>query len=440
MNELYLKRMKEYLGEEYELLLNAYNQAPVRSIRLNNISLEKLKSNLDIPLEKIEYDLNGYYLLNDNKYGNHPYHHLGAIYFQEPSAMMPVNLYNFKGDELVIDLCASPGGKSSQILQRIPNGVLFSCEPNKSRAQVLFGNLERMGFKNAVVINNRPEEITKYFEGIFDVVLVDAPCSGEGMMRKDKEAEAGWNINNIAECVERDKIILDNANKLLKEGGHLIYSTCTFAKEEDEDMIEYILSMGYEIESVPEYIKAHTKEGFLPNTRRFYPYVSRGEGQFMCLLKKVSKSNEYYRIRKPDKLNSELSIVKDFIKENTSYDYNNIIKEGNRYYIPCTNYDFKGLNVLNYGIELGEVSKNRFIPYHHLYKALGNYFNNKVILDVNDNKVLHYLRGEEITCDAPNGYGVILIDNIPLGGFKASNNQLKNHYPKGLRNINLIEE
>ncbi len=436
MNQLFLERMKSYLSDsDYNKYLECLNENPTRSIRLNNIDYNTFVSDTNMPLEKISYDPDGYYLLNEDKYGNSIYHHAGGFYFQEPSAMLPVNIYEFKGDEIVLDLCASPGGKSSQILKRIPNGVLVTNEIDKKRADVLFSNLERLGYSNAIITNNSAEELARVFNGFFDVILVDAPCSGEGMMRKEEAARDNWSLENIALCAKRDKEIITYANKMLKTGGKLIYSTCTFAREEDCDMVEYITALGYHTLKAPKVIEENTYKGFLENTYRFYP-MNRGEGQFVALLEKETQEDSK-KIKSIKQSNDkELAIVKDFLNTNLDKKFDNIVKYGNRYYLYALNIDLSKLNVKNYGVELGVVEKNRFIPYHHLFKALGRYFKNKVELDYNDLRLNAYLRGEEIKVEnTKQGYGVLLTRGLVLGGFKSSNNSLKNHYPKGLRNF-----
>lgn len=440
MNEEYLNRMKSILKDKYDLYMNALKEEPLRSIRLNNINYDTFIKNIDMDLEKIEYDVDGYYLNNDKKYGNHPYHHLGAFYFQEPSAMMPVNLYDFKGDELVLDLCASPGGKSSQIARRIPNGILVSNEIDKERSNILFQNLERMSLSNVYITNNSSFDLAKTFSNTFDVILVDAPCSGEGMMRKDETAKNMWSLENVNLCHNRDIEILNNADKMLKQGGKLIYSTCTFSPEEDCDIVSYLISIGYKVLPIKEEFYKFGEKGFINNTLRIYPF-NKGEGQFMAILEKTKENSGSFKKAKKI-IDKDLKTVEKFIENNTTLDPSklNIVKYKNRYYLDILNVDNKNLNVKNLGVELGEVVKDRFEPFHHFYKALGKYFKNKVELSVLDPRVDHYLKGEEIICETPSGYGVIIIDNNVLGGFKATNNHLKNHYPKGLRNTKLYYE
>lgn len=434
MNELFLQRMKTYLTDsEFQKYLQSLKMSPSIAIQVNkNFSLD----NFTFP--KISYEKYGYYLNDKNLMdGKHPFHHLGAIYFQEPSAMLPVNLYNFKGDEKVLDLCAAPGGKSLQIVQRIPNGLLVSNEINQKRSKILFSNLERFAISNAIVLNETPENLTNTFQGFFDVILLDSPCSGEGMLRKDHTIAEMWSLDNVYECANRDKLIFKCADKMLKKDGILIYSTCTFAKEENEDIIQYILdNYHYQLLEANEEIKKVTKPGFIDKTYRFYPFIALGEGQFMAILKKQDENSCLTKVIKKLKEEKEVKIINDFFKENLNDNYPklNIIKKDNYFYALTSNIDLKKLNVLNYGIKLGEVIKNRFVPHHHFFKTFGPYFKNILHLDVNDNRLLHYLKGEEIQTEVLNGYGVIEINNLYLGGFKAKNNTLKNHYPKGLRN------
>jgi NOL1/NOP2/fmu family ribosome biogenesis protein len=258
------------------------------------------------------------------------------------------------------------------------------------------------------------------------------------MMRKEEAAREGWTLENIKVCHDRDIEILNCANKMLKKGGKLIYSTCTFAKEEDCEIVSYIESLGYHTIPASKEIVSATYEGFLPNTYRFYP-MKRGEGQFAALLEKDSDEDSCNLKTLKTKEDKDINIVKKFLNENLNIQIKNIIKYGNRYYIPALPYDLSKLNIKNYGIELGEIVNNRFVPFHDLFKALGNYFKNQVELDYNDPLIMHYLKGEEIIHEALNGWGVIKVSGLVLGGFKATNNHLKNHYPKGLRNMKLEE-
>ena len=349
--------------------------------------------------------------------------------------MMPANLYTFKGDEKVLDLCASPGGKSLQVLSKIPNGILVSNEIDYKRSQILFSNIERMGFNNSVITNSSPKELADIFKSYFDVILIDAPCSGEGMFRKDEDARNQWNLSLVDECEKRDKEILHYANLMLKNGGKIIYSTCTFENKENIDSVNYLKNLSYKLLTPYNHniISKYTYE-LQPNNYLFLP-IKKGEGQFCALLEKTSSDDDYIRYMK-NKPSKDLPIVKKAIKEVLSefYDWDKIINVDSKYYVSNINVDMSKINVVNYGIYLGEINKNNFKFSHQFFKVYGRYFKNKIELN-DENLIYKYLRGEELDYETSNGYGVITIFGKVLGGYKASNNKLKNHYPKGLRNF-----
>ena len=235
LNEVFLNRMKSILGEDYAQFLASLEEPSVKSIYVNEnkISVENFLKIIDFSTEQISYEKAGFYVDNDKK-GRHPLHHAGAFYMQEPSAMFTINALKFKGDEKVLDMCAAPGGKSIQIANRIPNGVLVSNEIVKSRSEILFSNIERMGLRNVIISNDTPENIGNAYGNCFDVCVVDAPCSGEGMFRKGADITAQWNENLDEMCAIRQLEILSHADKTLKQGGYLIYSTCTYSIKENE--------------------------------------------------------------------------------------------------------------------------------------------------------------------------------------------------------------
>ena len=432
----FINRMKEYLGFEFDSFIKSYDDENIRAFNINTkyINKSEFMNIFNHNISEIPYLNNSFYLLeNDLKMGYHPLHHAGAIYMQDPSAMMPVNAYDIPCDALVLDLCSAPGGKSSQIALKLDSGALISNEIDKDRAKILYSNIERMGLKNVVVTNNKPSDFLPHFKGIFDVILVDAPCSGEGMFRKYPQAVTEWSLNNVLECEKRDKEILDVAVELLKKDGILIYSTCTFAREENEDIVTYLCeNHNFSLVDIKSEFKSFLKEGFIPMTYRFYPHIAKGEGQFLAVLKKN------------DGLDLSLKPVKSFVKSNEFIEFNNkylntkidnIIKKNDDLYymaIPC---ELPGLKVLNYGVKLGEVYNKRFIPNHNMFKAFSSYFKSNLSLDYNNPLVTKYLHGEQIASDVLDGFGVIYVNNIPLGGYKASKGLLNNYYPKGLRNF-----
>ena len=428
MKEEFLELMKNLLGDNYNDFIKSYDNPPKRGVR------SRINNNLK--KEKLKFGINEYILLTDEKLGNSPIHHLGGIYLQEPSAMAPVNLVDINPSWNCLDMCASPGGKSGQVAERLTEGLLVSNEIDKKRCQTLFQNMERMGYDNVIVTNNDPKDLTNKFKGFFDLIILDAPCSGEGMFRKDSDAISMWNLGNVSACAKRDLDLLEYANLMLKTGGIIIYSTCTFNKFEDEEAINSFLQKhDYSVVKPNINVLGSGIKGLIDGSVRFYPHNSVGEGQFMCAIKKneeiesINKKGKYKRLE-----SNELKMVNEFLRDTVSNLELNLIKKNNQIYHLVSDLNLDNLNVLSYGVKIGEIDK-RFIPNHHFFKVFGKYFNNKLELKLDDPNVLKYLRGEQLDIELPKGYGVIMIDGLSLGGFKSSDGVLKNLYPKGLRNF-----
>ncbi len=428
MKEEFLSIMKSLLGDSYDDFVKSYDEAPKRGLRS--------RINNDIKKEKLKFGINEYLLLTDEKLGNTPIHHLGGIYLQEPSAMAPVNIVDINPNWNVLDMCASPGGKSGQIAERLDNGVLVSNEIDKKRCQTLFQNIERMGYDNVIVLNNDPADLVNNFKGFFDLIILDAPCSGEGMFRKDSDAVSMWNLGNVSSCAKRDELLLEYANSMLKTGGIIIYSTCTFSVEEDECQITNFLEKhDYSIIEPNNNVLESGVSGLIKGSVRFYPHNSVGEGQFMCAIKKNEDIDSSMKKGHYQKLESkELKLVNEFLNDTVENLSLNLIKRNNQIYHLNADINLDNLNVLNYGVKIGEIDK-RFIPNHHFFKVFGKYCKNKLVLTLDDKNVEKYLRGEQLDIELPKGYGIIMIDGLSLGGFKASDGVLKNLYPKGLRNF-----
>ena len=436
LNDKFLERMKEYLGNQFDSFLTSYENNNIRGISINKnvIDNQTFETIFDLDIKKIPYLENGYLLLSENvKIGFHPLHHAGSFYMQDPSAMCVVESIDLPSDILALDLCAAPGGKTIQLAQKLKNGYLISNEIERERSKILYSNVERMGLNNVVVTNNHPKDFLKAFEGCFDLILVDAPCSGEGMFRKYPESQELWSLENVMLCAERDKMIVDTATKLLKKGGILIYSTCTFAKEENEDIITYLINeYKYTQIDIKDDLKANLTPGFIPKTYRFYPHITEGEGQFVAVLQK-NEGEE----RMPKSYSKFVKSIEfnDFVKKNLNCQINNVFLKNNDLYYYSIPFDLSSLKVLNYGVKLGEIYNKRFIPNHNMFKSLNHLFTNHLNLDYKDELVMKYLHGEQITSEVNNGFGVINVNGIALGGFKATNNALNNYYPKGLRNF-----
>jgi len=346
LNEIFLSRMKSILTYGFDDFLKSLNNPIVKSIYVNEnkISVQDFKKIVDFEISPVVYEKAGFYV-EDGKKGRHPLHHAGAFYMQEPSAMFTINSLQFNGDEKVLDMCAAPGGKSIQIANRIPNGVLVSNEIVKSRCEILYSNIERMGFKNVIIANDSPENIAEAYGNCFDVCVVDAPCSGEGMFRRGEDVSNQWNENLDEMCAIRQLDILSQADKTLKQGGKLIYSTCTYSKKENEDVVsEFMNKYGYELINI-EY--PHSKGIDMPQAVRLYPHENKGEGQFVALLLKKSENlNSCYSKQKL----TNSKITNDFIKSNTNIKGDMVEYKKYSYFTPCEDLVKKHVNYVSIGV------------------------------------------------------------------------------------------
>lgn len=428
----FLNRMKEYLGEDYSDFLSSYDKKPYKAFRVNT---EK-KCSFDLTrfaVDKVPYAENAYYTENED-IGSSPLHHAGAYYMQEPSAMLPVELLAPQKGDKVLDLCAAPGGKSGQIAAKIGNGTLISNEINQSRSRILLGNIERLGYSNVIVTSLAPAELSKHIPEWADKVLVDAPCSGEGMFRKNPEACLEWSLKSVDACAKRQLEILKEGAKCLKCGGILVYSTCTFSKEENELLIEQFLKE--EDFELLEINSPYTEKGYDQNhfTARVFPHKQKGEGHFIAKLKKLSSNATISNKQKPfyRELNKkESAILRDFSKENLT-EIPNAYAYGNKLFIPPSSMPSIPFGIIGCGVKIGDLEQ-RIIPHHQLFSAKIDLFQNVLDLPIQDERITKYIYGEEIDAPLPAGYAVIAVEGCALGGIKVSNGRGKNHYPKGLR-------
>lgn len=441
-------RMLEMLEEDYSKFENALSEPLFKAIRVNNLktdinSLEKYFKFLNNPTAFCD---DSYYLPTDApKLGNHPLHHAGAFYIQEPSASSVVEAIGINEGDIVLDLCASPGGKSTQAAAKLNNtGLLVSNEFVGSRVKPLMSNIERMGIVNAVVTSLRPDVLAESLPEFFDKVIVDAPCSGEGMFRKESAAIENWSVENVVSCAERQKKILDSAAKCVRPGGKLVYSTCTYSYEENEQNVEYFLSKYSDFKLVVP--KKNFGESaiskYAPNVeniefaRRIFNF-NGGEGHFVAVFKRVGneKSKSTFEEVVSDRKNKEILLFEEFFRDNFDGEVpqNVICKNGFIYIVPCI---LKGINAVSCGVFAGVCKNGRFVPEHSL-------FNNKcfkpkkfIDLKLDDVKIIKFLHGEEIEVDCDiKGFIQVRCEGIPLGFGKASQGVLKNHYPKGLRTL-----
>lgn len=478
--EQFLHRMQEMLGEEYDAFVDSFSQEKYQALRLNALKVaesgsratELTDGNIDggkqIPfhLTPVSWAENGYYYEKDDLPGKHPYHEAGVYYIQEPSAMAPVTLLEARPGERILDLCAAPGGKSTQIAAALQGeGLLVANEIHPARAKILSENVERMGIRNACVTNETPQHLAQVFPEYFDRILVDAPCSGEGMFRKNEAACEEWSPENVALCGERQGEILDCAARMLKSGGRLVYSTCTFAPTENEDSIcrflirhpEFSLveipkeKLGIEGDGVPEYLDeecikeadncVNFKADDIKKTLRLWPHRIKGEGHYAAVLVKEGELPKGYRGLAPQGIQKGISekelgeypaFVKEFLRVELRGSY---MKFGdNIYLIPDEMPDVKGLKVLRPGLHIGTLKKNRFEPSHALALALspGDVVN-VCNLSSTEATIHAYLNGQTFPAEGEKGWYVICVDGFSIGWGKLAGGIMKNHYPKGLR-------
>ena len=447
----FVERMKQMLGEEYAAFEASYDKEKYQALRINTLKADKATflEKASFSLSPVPWEENGYYYTAQDTPGKHPYHEAGVYYIQEPSAMAPVPFLEVKPGERVLDLCAAPGGKSTQIAVALEGRGLLVCnEIHPGRAKILSENIERMGVRNALVTNETPEKLEQIFAGYFDKILVDAPCSGEGMFRKSPAIMKNWEQYGVEYYQKLQREILPSAVKMLRPGGMLLYSTCTFSPEEDEDTLAFLLR------EYPELSMADSPlsyEGFAPGrpewadgpeeikkSIRIWPHRMEGEGHFVALLKKSEDAEgapyTTERVR-PAKLSEE---AEAFLKRlGIKLAPERIIaREERLYYLPENLPDLSGLRILRSGLLLGEMKKNRFEPSQALACALkAEEYDNCYNLTADDEDVIRYLKCETIDakCDVKDGFVLVCVDGYPLGWGKAAKGVIKNKYLAGWR-------
>ncbi len=450
--QAFLQRMKEMLGEEYPLFLESYKETKNQALRLNPLKGEggRFLELSPFLMEPVLWEENGYYYDENHKPGKHPYHEAGVYYIQEASAMLPAALLETQPGEKILDLCAAPGGKSTQIAAAMKGkGLLISNEIHPARARILSENIERMGICNAIVVNHSPDALAEHFPGFFDKILVDAPCSGEGMFRKNEEAVKEWSPENVRMCGQRQDEILDHAAKMLREGGKLVYSTCTFAPEENEGSISRFLKRHPEFALMtvqkhpgmvcgnPAWIKEPAQG--LENTIRLWPHRIKGEGHFAALLCKEGNAEG----KRTGTYGYETGISEKECREYTAFKEEYLKKEltgvlikfGEQLYLaPKETPSLNHLKVLRPGLHLGTLKKNRFEPAHALALALKpEEVLQSVDLTLENLQKVKYLNGQTFETDKQTGWCLVSVDGYSIGWGKAAGGIMKNHYPKGLR-------
>ncbi len=475
--------MKELLGTEYEAFEKAFckDEDAAKGIRISEMRLADSADSGDeiralYTNGRIPWSTNGYYVKEDSSPGKSIYHEAGAFYMQEPSAMITAAIADAKPGEKVLDLCAAPGGKATALGDALAEeGILIANEIHPSRVKILSENIERMGISNALVLNETPEKIASLFPEYFDLVIVDAPCSGEGMFRKEEAALSEWSEENVSMCAERQKEILRKAVKCITPGGRMVYSTCTFAPAEDEENIAWLLKEYNELRltDIPAKIRDKVSpalsicgEEIASKCVRIWPHKQGGEGHFAALLikdgfadtesveegnaeSKNEREKEFKRGKNIALSREQRESFETFAKECLTKEGQERFKEvltyspkdtkvaflfGENLYIEPFYFPGKGVKIERAGLHLGTFAKNRFEPSLALARALraGEFAND---VEVSEEQAKAYFRGDPIRDADPvlKGWVRLLVNGYALGFGKASGGTIKNHYPKGLR-------
>ncbi len=484
------KRMQDMLGEAYPAFLRSYEENKYQALRINPWKTKDNKEFLEkspFSLKQVLWEPNGFYYESDNQPGKHPYHEAGVYYIQEPSAMAPAAYLEAKPGERILDLCAAPGGKTTQIAGYMQGeGILVCNEIHPARAKILSENVERMGIANAMVTNESPQKLAEIFDEYFDRILVDAPCSGEGMFRKNEEACDEWSLENVRICADRQDEILDCAASMLRPGGRIVYSTCTFAPLENEgsmarflarhtdfSLVEIPLYDGME-RGVPSWSCQHGNEGnglnteqieamHIERTIRLWPHKLQGEGHYLAVLQKAGEVPQGYegflkygkehgmqqeesgkgRNKKSQPVNKAAEGLKLYAefeqetleKELLKTENSGLLCFGDQVYlIPKDMPSVQGLKVLRPGLHLGTIKKDRFEPSHALALHLHCDEVKRVMeLSSTEPYAQAFINGQTLNHDGEKGWHLITVDGYSLGWGKLAGQVMKNHYPKGLR-------
>ncbi len=491
----FVERMRELLQDEFDRFMQSYDEPRYYGLRVNplKVSVEQFRRMQSFHLETIPWVKEGFYYEEEDRPGKHPYYHLGLYYIQEPSAMVPVECLDVQPGERVLDLCAAPGGKSTQIAAKLQQqGLLVSNDPSAERAKALVKNIELMGVKNAVVLNETPERIAQRFPHYFHKILVDAPCSGEGMFRKDAAMSTLWKPDWVSHYAQIQKQVLAEAAKMLVNGGRIVYSTCTFSPEENEAIIADFLDKhpsfkvitpleieGFQsgrgdwleaagIHQLSELSLSSLKEQ-VQHTIRLWPQFIKGEGHFVAVLQHQGGSADsandtsmewaaHYKETKHERLTAEeLDHIAAFFQNNLNLEAPKhlVSFKGHVYAIQPELPSLQAMKVVRPGLYLGMVKKDRFEPSQPLAMAL-KADEAKYVMELAADalEAVKYLKGDTLELSEAalerwglnsqpkkkhkgeakvKRYCLVCLDGHPAGWGKINGHVLKNEYPPGWR-------
>lgn len=426
-NELYLKRCKEYFKDKYDLFLKELNKEPIKSFFVNRLKGDDVLKDIDLNYSSSSINPLAYYYDNETVSYSKAYN-LGLIYPQGIESSLSSCLFNVDNINIMVDLCSAPGGKSINFINKYKDAFLISNDINYNRQLLTSSNFERLGIDNALVCSIKPSILASKLKGIADLVIVDAPCSGEGMARKTDEIYSSYSDNEIEKLSVIQGSLLEDAYNIMNNDSYLVYSTCAYSFEEDEEQVKSFLNkhpdislINIDVEGNCSSLKGTIKLSFINNT----------EGQFISIFHKGG-NKEPVKLPLLKSINNK--IVDDFIKNNLNLDEYYLYLINDNYYLSLKPlYDFK-INVIKEGIYIGNVVKNRFVPSHFMYRANSLINKYKYEYELNDEEYQSFIKGLELkVTDLNNEYYHLIYKGYSVGFGKVSNNTLKNKYPKGLR-------
>lgn len=445
----YAINMQKLLEQDYPYYLQSLEEEKVNGLRINPLKITKQawESIAPFSLDPVPWCSNGYYYNKSVRPAKHPYYAAGLFYLQEPSAMLPGEVLDVAPGDNVLDICAAPGGKSTQLGAALSGkGFLLTNDISPSRGKALLKNIELFGISNAVVTSESPERLCSKLPEFFDKILIDAPCSGEGMFRKEPAVRHAWGEKMSAFCTSQQKNLLNRCANMLKPGGKMVYSTCTFSPEEDERQISDFLETHEDfsllpIAMFPGFDQGHTEWANgrdLQNCVRLWPHKIKGEGHFVALMqKKQQKQPESHIVSPMPASEKAYQDFIDFAKQSQLSLPEGIYQIYGSYLnlLPAGAPDLSGLRILRSGLLLGELKKGRFEPFQALAMTLNSSnWNDIISFSSEDSNVIRYLKGETIAVpNQDNGWKLVAIDGFPLGFGKMQNGRLKNKYCTGWR-------